>query len=107
MFARAGVQGVDTDAGRSRVWKGVIDDLLRLSPMPQEWQALGPVCRRIYAIYGPVMKPAQINRGHAGRARLDLRLRQLTLRADDASSSVTAASSTQKDATLPSDTSID
>jgi cholesterol oxidase len=30
--------------------------------MPAEWQALGPVCRRIYAIYGPVMNPDQINR---------------------------------------------
>ena len=61
VFARAGVKGVDTDAGRTAFEK-VVDDLLRLSPMPQEWQALGPVCRRIHAIYGPVMNPAQINR---------------------------------------------
>jgi cholesterol oxidase len=61
LFARAGVQGVDTDAGRTAFGK-IVDDLLRLSPMPQDWQALGPVCRRIHAIYGPVMNPAQINR---------------------------------------------
>jgi cholesterol oxidase len=61
LFARAGVEGVDTHAGRTAGGK-VIDELLRLAPMPPEWQALGPVCRRIHAIYGPVMNPAQINR---------------------------------------------
>jgi cholesterol oxidase len=61
MFALLGIAGVETDAGRSTRDKAV-DGLLRFSPMPLEWQALGPVCRRIYAIYGPVMKPALINR---------------------------------------------
>jgi cholesterol oxidase len=61
LFAQLGVRGVDTDAGRTVVDKAV-DRLLRLSPMPLEWQGLGPVCRRVYAIYGPVMNPAQINR---------------------------------------------
>jgi cholesterol oxidase len=61
VFARLGVEGVETAAGRSRRDKAV-DELLRFGPMPPEWQALGPVCRRIYAIYGPVMKPGQINR---------------------------------------------
>jgi choline dehydrogenase-like flavoprotein len=61
LFARAGVHGVETDAGRTAVEK-VVDELLRLSPTPPEWQSLGPVCRRIHAIYGPVMNPGQINR---------------------------------------------
>jgi cholesterol oxidase len=61
VFAMLGVQGVETDAGRSTLEKAV-DALLRFSPMPAEWQTLGPVCRRIYAIYGPVMRPEQINR---------------------------------------------
>ena len=61
LFSRLGVAGVETDAGRSTVEK-MVDRLLRVSPMPAEWQTLGPVCRRIYAIYGPVMNPAQINR---------------------------------------------
>ena len=61
LVARAGIEGVDTHAGRTAAGK-VIDELLRVSPMPSEWQSLGPVCRRIHAIYGPVMNPAQINR---------------------------------------------
>jgi cholesterol oxidase len=61
MFAGLGVQGVETDAGKTWSEKA-IDELLRLSPMPREWQTLGPVCRRIHAIYGPVMNPDQINR---------------------------------------------
>jgi cholesterol oxidase len=60
-FAELGVAGVETDAGQTRAEK-LVDELLRLSPMPREWRTLGPVCRRIYAIYGPVMNPAQINR---------------------------------------------
>jgi cholesterol oxidase len=61
LFARGGVQGVDTDTGRNTMER-VVDELLRLSPMPPDWRSLGPVCRRIHAIYGPVMNPAQINR---------------------------------------------
>jgi cholesterol oxidase len=61
LFFRAGVQGVDTDAGRTTFGK-VVDELLRVSPMSSDWHSLGPVCRRIHAIYGPVMNPAQINR---------------------------------------------
>jgi cholesterol oxidase len=61
LFAMLGVAGVETAAGRSTRDKAV-DELLRFSPMPREWQTLGPVCRRIYAIFGPVMKPEQINR---------------------------------------------
>ena len=61
MLVRAHIEGVDTHEGRTALGRAV-DELLRLSPMPAEWQALGPVCRRIHAIYGPVMNPAQINR---------------------------------------------
>ena len=61
LLSAIGVQEVTTHAGRS-LEEGIIDDLLRLYPMPLEWQGLGPVCRRIYAIYGPVMKPDQLNR---------------------------------------------
>ena len=60
-FALLGVPGVETDAGRSARDRAV-DELLRFTPMPREWQSLGPVCRRIYAIYGPIMKPDHINR---------------------------------------------
>jgi cholesterol oxidase len=61
IVAGTGTQIVDTHAGRNALGKSV-DELLRLSPMPLEWQSLGPVCRRIHAIYGPVMNPKQINR---------------------------------------------
>jgi cholesterol oxidase len=61
LFEQAKVKEVDTDAGRTALGKAV-DELLRLFPMPPDWQTLGPVCRRIHAIYGPVMNPAQINR---------------------------------------------
>jgi cholesterol oxidase len=61
VFAMLGVEGVETAAGRSALEEAV-DELLRFAPMPAEWQTLGPVCRRIYAIYGPVMRPAHINR---------------------------------------------
>ena len=60
-FARIGLKGVETRPGRKAVDK-IVDHLLRFSPMPLEWRTLGAVCRRIYAIYGPVMNPAQINR---------------------------------------------
>jgi len=56
-----GVSEVDTKAGTDTSGR-IIDELLRLYPMPAEWQSLGPVCRRIYAIYGPVLKPDQLNR---------------------------------------------
>ncbi|HEY6361393.1 MAG TPA: alpha/beta fold hydrolase [Vicinamibacterales bacterium] len=56
-----GADEVNTHAGRDRLGR-LIDEVLRLHPMPLEWQTLGPVCRRIYAIYGPVMKPSQLNR---------------------------------------------
>ena len=68
LLSAIGVQEVTTHAGRSSQER-IIDDLLRLYPMPLEWQGLGPVCRRIYAIYGPVMKPDQLNR--ATREALD------------------------------------
>jgi cholesterol oxidase len=58
---RAGVEGVSTHAGET-VAEKVVDELLRLTPTPPDWQALGAVCRRIHAIYGPVMNPRQINR---------------------------------------------
>jgi cholesterol oxidase len=61
LFARLGLRGVDTTQGDGTIER-IVDQLLRISPMPAEWQALGPVCRRIYAIYGPVMNPDQINR---------------------------------------------
>ena len=56
-----GADEVNTHAGQDRLGR-TIDELLRLYPMPLEWQTLGPVCHRIYAIYGPVLKPAQLNR---------------------------------------------
>jgi cholesterol oxidase len=61
VFARLGIEGVDTDAGRS-IRDAAVDELIRFTPMPREWQTLGPVCRRIYAIYGPVMKLDHVNR---------------------------------------------
>ena len=59
--AHTGTAGVSTAAGETVAGR-VLDELLRLTPMSSEWQALGPVCRRIHAIYGPVMNPKQINR---------------------------------------------
>jgi cholesterol oxidase len=38
-----------------------IDRLLALYPMPADWRALGGVARRIYAIYGHVLKPENLN----------------------------------------------
>jgi len=60
LLSALGVSEVTTQAGVDGTGR-VIDELLRLYPMPREWQALGPVCRRIFAIYGPVMKPDQLN----------------------------------------------
>ena len=38
-----------------------LDKILEAFPVPDDWKGLGPVCQRIYAIYGPVMKPANLN----------------------------------------------
>jgi cholesterol oxidase len=61
VMAMLGVAEVSTKQGSAPLERA-IDYLLRLMPMPVDWQALGPVCRRVYAIYGPVMNPAQLNR---------------------------------------------
>ena len=61
-FAELGVRGVDTDAGRTADRKSGRSNCCASARCRAEWQTLGPVCRRIYAIYGPVMNPAQINR---------------------------------------------
>jgi cholesterol oxidase len=57
----AGLDEVTTQRSETELDR-LVDQALRLMPMPSDWQELGPVCRRIYAIYGPVMNPAQLNR---------------------------------------------
>ena len=55
-----GLTGVDTGNATSPTLAH-IDQLLALYPMPADWRALGGVARRIFAIYGHVLKPANLN----------------------------------------------
>ena len=57
----AGAKGVTTAAG-SNLSGEAIDRALALYVMPADWAGAGPVCRRIFALYGPVFKPANLNR---------------------------------------------
>jgi cholesterol oxidase len=61
MLGAFGAQGVTTHAGGSPL-ASTIDRAIALYPMPEEWAGLGPVSRRMFAIYGPVFKPANLNR---------------------------------------------
>ena len=61
MLGALGAEGVTTDAGGSILARN-IDRAIALYPMPEEWAGLGPVSRRMFAIYGPVFKPANLNR---------------------------------------------
>lgn len=54
------LHGLTTTPGGSLAGRAV-DELLKAFPVPQDWRGLGPVCQRIYAIYGPVLKPANLN----------------------------------------------
>ncbi|MDP2389584.1 MAG: hypothetical protein Q8N52_04585, partial [Acidobacteriota bacterium] len=54
------VKGLTTAAGGSLGGR-TIDELLKAFPVPEDWQGLGPVCQRIYAIFGPVFKPENLN----------------------------------------------
>ncbi|HUF47198.1 MAG TPA: GMC oxidoreductase [Vicinamibacterales bacterium] len=55
-----GMPGVTTGNATTPMLRHV-DHLLALYPMPAEWRALGGVSRRIYAIYGHVLKPENLN----------------------------------------------
>ena len=55
-----GIDGVTTGRATTPTLEH-IDRLLALYPMPDDWRALGGVGRRIFAIYGHVLKPANLN----------------------------------------------
>ena len=59
-FDIIGLHGLTTTPGGSLMGRG-LDELLKAFPVPDSWKGLGPVCQRIYAIYGPVMKPENLN----------------------------------------------
>jgi cholesterol oxidase len=52
--------GLTTTPGGSLQGRA-IDELLKAFPVPAAWQGLGPVMQRIFAIYGPVLKPENLN----------------------------------------------
>lgn len=54
------VKGLTPAAGASLGGR-TIDELLKAFPVPEDWKGLGPVCQRIYAIFGPVFKPENLN----------------------------------------------
>jgi len=54
------VKGLTTAPGGSFGGRA-IDELLKAFPVPDDWKGLGPVCQRIYAIFGPVFKPENLN----------------------------------------------
>lgn len=56
-----GARGVTTSAGGTLTGEA-IDRALALYAMPADWAGAGPVCRRIFALYGPCFKPANLNR---------------------------------------------
>jgi cholesterol oxidase len=60
-----GLAGVDTGYATTSGLEHV-DRLLALYPMPDDWRPLGGVGRRIFAIYGHVLKPENLNPLTAG-----------------------------------------
>jgi cholesterol oxidase len=60
VFKLIGLHGLTTTPGGSIAGRAV-DEMLKAFPVPEDWKGLGPVCQRIYAIYGGVLKPANLN----------------------------------------------
>jgi cholesterol oxidase len=60
VFKLMRLHGLTTAPGGSPAGRA-LDELLKAFPVPDDWKGLGPVCQRVYAIYGPVMKPANLN----------------------------------------------
>jgi cholesterol oxidase len=56
----AGLDGITTDPGEDAMGK-LVDQLLKLYPMPRDWAGLNKACHRIYAMYGHVFKPENLN----------------------------------------------
>ena len=66
LLQAVGAKGVTTSAG-ANLTDGdgdadAIDRALALYPMPEAWAGAGPVCRRIYAWYGPCFELGNLNR---------------------------------------------
>ena len=93
LFARGGVQGVDTDAGRTAVGK-VVDRIVTTQPDAAGLAGARAGMSTDSRNLRPRDEPSADQSGHPGRARLDLRLRQRDdASAKSASSFGTAASS--------------
>jgi cholesterol oxidase len=60
VFKLIHLHGLTTTPGGSVAGRAV-DEALKAFPVPEDWRGLGPVCQRIFAIYGPVFKPANLN----------------------------------------------